>query len=365
MHSTPPDDKYQQRAGSFNPAHCGSYSLRFSSIWSSNVKQILLMISAWSLLLTVASAAQAAGGKATTDPKQADADFAIQGEYVGEAGKEGEQHTWGVQVVALGDGKFSAVGYPGGLPGDGWTKEEKKMAEGVREGDKVVFTAADGKVTLTAENGVITLTATDGTGLGELKKVHRKSKTLGAKPPQDAIVLFDGTSTDAWNGGRMTEDGLLMEGVTSKQKFNSFSGHVEFLLPYMPEARGQGRGNSGCYFQGRYEVQMLDSFGLSGEDNECGGLYKISKPAINMCYPPLSWQTYDFDFTAAQYEGDKKVKDATLTVLHNGVEIQKNVKLPHDTTAAPVKEGPGPGPLFLQNHGNPVRYRNIWVVEKK
>jgi hypothetical protein len=142
-------------------------------------------------------------------------------------------------------------------------------------------------------------------------------------------------------------------------------GHIEFLLPYMPEARGQGRGNSGCYFQGRYEVQMLDSFGLEGADNECGGLYKISKPALNMCYPPLSWQTYDFDFNAAQYDGDKKVKDATLTILHNGVEIQKDVKLPSDTTAAPNKEGPGPGPIFLQNHGNPVRYRNIWVVEKK
>lgn len=329
------------------------------------MKRTFLTISAWSLLLTLASAVQAAGGKATTDPNEADADFAIQGEYVGEAtSKEGEKRTWGVQIIALGEGKFSAVGYPGGLPGDGWNKEEKKTAEGAREGDKVVLTSPE-KVTLTVENETITLASPDGNKIGELKKVHRKSPTLGANAPEGAIVLFDGTSADAWEGGRMTEDGLLMEGVTSKQKFKSFTGHIEFLLPYMPEARGQGRGNSGCYFQGRYEVQMLDSFGLSGEDNECGGLYKISKPAVNMCYPPLSWQTYDFDFTAAEYDGDKKVKDATLTVLHNGVEIQKDVKLPSDTTAAPVKEGPDPGPIFLQNHGNPVRYRNIWIVEKK
>lgn len=316
------------------------------------------------LLAFSTSLAMAAGGKAATNPKEADADFAIQGEYVGEAGKEGEKHKWGVQIIALGEGKFSAVGYPGGLPGDGWDKSEKKTAEGAREGDKVLLTSPT-KVTLTVENGVITLANPEGAKIGELKKVHRESKTLGAKAPEGAVVLFDGSSADGWEGGKLSEDGLLMEGVTSKQKFGSCTGHIEFLLPYMPEARGQARGNSGCYFQGRYEVQMLDSFGLEGADNECGGLYKISKPALNMCYPPLSWQTYDFDFNAAEYDGDKKVKDATLTILHNGVEIQKDVKLPSDTTAAPNKEGPGPGPIFLQNHGNPVRYRNIWVVEKK
>ncbi len=83
-----------------------------------------------------------------------------------------------------------------------------------------------------------------------------------------------------------------------------------------------------------------------------------------MCYPPLAWQTYDIDFTAAKYDGDKKVKNAAITVQHNGVEIQKDVELPNATTAAPVAEGPEPGPIYLQDHGNPVRYRNVWVVEK-
>lgn len=164
----------------------------------------------------------------------------------------------------------------------------------------------------------------------------------------------------------MTDDGLLMQGATSKAKFQSYTLHLEFQLPYMPAARGQGRGNSGCYAQGRYEVQILDSFGLDGLNNECGGIYSVKAPGVNMCFPPLAWQTYDIDFTAAKYDSDgKKTADAKLTVKHNGVEIHKDVSIPKTTTAAPVAEGPEPGPLYLQDHGNPVRFRNIWVVEKK
>jgi hypothetical protein len=188
---------------------------------------------------------------------------------------------------------------------------------------------------------------------------------LGDKPPTGAIVLFDGSNTDEFVDGKMTDDGLLIAGATSKRTFQDCQLHVEFQLPFMPEARGQARANSGCYLQGRYEVQMLDSFGLEGLDNECGGIYRIKSPSVNMCYPPLTWQTYDIDFTAAKYEGDKKVKNASITVRHNGIEIHKDVELPNATTAAPVPEGPEPGPIYLQDHGNPVRYRNIWIVEKK
>jgi hypothetical protein len=211
----------------------------------------------------------------------------------------------------------------------------------------------------------ITVTSSDGARRGELKKVERKSPTLGKKPPADAVVLFDGKSTDAWQKGRLSDDGLLMQGVTSKQAFGSHSLHIEFRLPYMPHARGQARGNSGLYLQGRYEVQMLDSFGLEGKNNECGGIYTIAEPKVNMCYPPLAWQTYDIDYTAAEFEGEKKTKNARITVKHNGVTIHDNVELTHATTASPLKEGPEPGPVYLQDHGNPVRYRNIWVVEKK
>ena len=134
----------------------------------------------------------------------------------------------------------------------------------------------------------------------------------------------------------------------------------------MPNERGQGRANSGFYSQGRYEVQILDSFGLTGENNECGGIYSIKKPDVNMCFPPLTWQTYDVDFTAAKYDASgKKTADARITVKQNGVVIHDNVALPKATPAAPVAEGPEPGPIYLQDHGNPIRFRNIWVEEKK
>ncbi|HLQ45872.1 MAG TPA: DUF1080 domain-containing protein, partial [Planctomycetaceae bacterium] len=161
-------------------------------------------------------------------------------------------------------------------------------------------------------------------------------------------------------------DGLMSQGITSKQKFQDFSLHLEFLLSYMPAERGQRRANSGCYMQGRYEVQILDSFGLSGEHNECGGIYTINKPDTNMCFPPLSWQTYDVDYTAAKYDSaGKKTQNAKMSVLHNGVPIHKDVELPKATTAAVLGEGPEPGPIYIQDHGNPIRFRNIWLVEKK
>jgi hypothetical protein len=200
---------------------------------------------------------------------------------------------------------------------------------------------------------------------GELKKVERKSKTLGAKPPKDAVVLFDGSNTDEWENAKLVDGKLLgATNTASKKKFGDHSLHIEFRTPFMPEARGQGRGNSGVYVQGRYECQVLDSFGLEGEDNECGGIYSIAKPALNMCYPPLAWQTYDIDFTAARYdESGKKTKNARVTIKHNGVTIHDNLELTHGTPGRDP-EGPGPGAIFLQDHGNPVVFRNIWVVEK-
>jgi hypothetical protein len=110
---------------------------------------------------------------------------------------------------------------------------------------------------------------------------------------------------------------------------------------------------------------MLDSFGLKGEQNECGGVYGIAAPKLNMCYPPLQWQTYDVDFTAAKFDkAGKKTQNAKMTVRHNGIVIHENLELPKSTTASPLKEGAESGFIHLQNHGNAVRYRNIWVVEK-
>ena len=141
--------------------------------------------------------------------------------------------------------------------------------------------------------------------------------------------------------------------------------HIEFRTPFMPKARGQGRGNSGVYLQGRYECQVLDSFGLEGENNECGGIYTVAEPIVNMCFPPLAWQTYDIDFTAAKYDADgKKIENARVTIKHNGVLIHDNVEL-RSPPPATSPEGPGPEACIMQDHGNPVAFRNIWVVEKK
>lgn len=297
------------------------------------------------------------------DPKNVDEDFEFQGEYVGKV----EDAMHGVQIVALGKGQFQAYVFPGGLPGEGWNGEEKIEVKtiGKREGNKVSFTG-DENGNGTIENGKILVTTPDGQKLGELKKVVRKSKTLGQKPPANATVLFDGKNADGWKNGKMSPEGLLMQGTTSKRELGSHQLHIEFLLPYMPEDRGQGRGNSGIYVQGRYEVQMLDSFGLEGKMNECGGIYSVKACDLNMCYPPLSWQTYDIDYTAAKYEDGKLVANPRMTVRHNGVVIHNDVELPgnRNTTAAPKKAGPSKGPIYLQNHGCPVRYRNIWVVEK-
>jgi hypothetical protein len=296
------------------------------------------------------------------DPKDADADFAIQGEYVGTIPVDGNQLKLGIQVIALGGGKFHAVGHHGGLPGDGWNGEEKREADGELKDGSVIFKSGDASAEI--KNGVLTIRDGNGNSLGECKKTVRESSTAGAKPPTGAVVLFDGSSADNFEGGKL--DGkLLVQGVTSKQKFQDFKLHLEFMLSYMPQGRGQGRANSGCYAQGRYEVQILDSFGLSGEHNECGGIYSVKKPDVNMCFPPLSWQTYDIDFTAAKYDdAGKKTADARMTVKHNGVVIHDNVAVPKATTAAPVAEGSVPGPLYLQDHGNPIRFRNIWVVAK-
>ena len=318
------------------------------------------------ILLTVAvSDASAKGGPAVIDPAKAGPDFKVQGEYVGQTQYGGKMSPYGAQVIALGGGKFHAVGYVGGLPGAGWDGKEKEHVDGQVVDGVPTFSIKKDHVVLTIKDGVLTATKDDGKVVGTLKKVDRKSPTLGMKPPAGAVVLFDGKTPENFKGGRMTPDGLLMEGATSKQTFGSHTIHIEFLTPFKPQARGQGRGNSGFYAQGRYEVQILDSFGLEGRDNECGGIYSIGPPKVNMCLPPLCWQTYDVDFTAAEYKDGKKVKNGRITVKHNGVVIHKDVELTHATAAAPVREGRESGPVFLQNHGNPVRFRNIWVVEKK
>ncbi|MFK7849716.1 MAG: DUF1080 domain-containing protein [Akkermansiaceae bacterium] len=300
-----------------------------------------------------------------TDPKKAaeeNVDFTLQGEYgFLEAGAK-----YGVQVVALGDGKFDAYILASGLPGLGWTKEKSRIRiSGQSEGDVVNFSESEDTKGV-IKNGKFELEKS-----GEktvLPRIERASPTLGMKPPEGAVVLFDGSSADEWKDGKMVDGLLAATNCLSKKTFNDCEIHLEFRTPYKPFARGQKRGNSGVYYGGRWETQVLDSFGLEGKMNECGGIYSIAAPRLNMCLPPLTWQTYDVEMVAARFdENGKRTAWPRITVKLNGVVVHEDLELAKDgTTACPVKGPltPEGNPIFLQNHGNPVFFRNIWVVEK-
>jgi len=259
----------------------------------------------FALLLATPPAQAADKNKAWSDPdlaREEDADFLVQGEY----GKKKAGADFGVQVVALGDGKFDAYVLENGLPGLGWIRgKERTLLTGSRNGDKVIFSSKDGKYSATIRGGKIKLKWNGEKGI-TLPRIERSSPTLGAKPPRGAVVLFDGTSAEHWNKGKIMNGLLAATGCISKQGFKDYSIHLEFRIPYKPHARGQGRGNSGIYYAGRWETQVLDSFGLEGKQNECGGIYSIAEPRFNMCFPPLAWQTYDVDFTAAKFDADGK-----------------------------------------------------------
>ena len=333
-----------------------------------------------SVLLALALLAQDKGVWTNPSDTSLPADFKIQGEYKGEG--------LGAQVIALGGGAFQAVLYPGGLPGDGWDGKNKILLAGTGG----AFTAADGKRKYLAQKPeefsatstfppegqkAATAEAKDGKLAGKiedkaftLERVERKSPTLGAKAPEGAIVLFDGTKTDEFKGGRLdSATGLLNtdgKDIVTVRKFSNYVMHIEFMLPYRPDARGQGRGNSGFYQVDHYECQILDSFGLDGKNNECGGFYTKAAPKLNMCLPPLAWQTYDIEFTnAVQGPDGKKAKNAVATVRHNGVLIHENQELSGPTGGHRNDPEGTPGPIKLQGHGNPLQFRNIWVVEKK
>lgn len=223
---------------------------------------------------------------------------------------------------------------------------------------------------------------------GDLWKLDDQFKALkpedlkdaeGTKPPEGAVVLFDGKDFSKWvkRDGKSEvkwnlRDGGVMEGVkghgdiVTREKFaGSFRLHVEFRVPYEPGGTGQGRGNSGVYVQGRYEVQVLDSYGLKSGKNDCGAIYNVHAPKVNACKAPTVWQSYDIDFTAPKFENGKKTEPARMTVSHNGIVIHENANITVDNTTAGLGGDPAaPGPILLQDHGHPVQYRNIWLLKK-
>ncbi len=204
----------------------------------------------------------------------------------------------------------------------------------------------------------------------ELKRVLLKSPTLGMKPPEGSVVLLDDTPDtfhDKWNveyHWKTQSDGSVRtvhSSIWTKEEYSSGHYHVEFLLPYMPNERGQGRANSGVYVLGRYEVQVLDSYALEPRNNLCGGVYQQATPITNACLPPLEWQTYDIFIQAPQFDDSgKKIKNAMLTVKHNGIVIHDNVELKHATPGGRGGKEAPTGNLLFQDHNNSVPFRNTW-----
>lgn len=271
---------------------------------------------------------------------------------VGYVNRKTKARHWDV-VLTAGGVQVKLTGAPDG--------EKVKLADGGWSGE-----IADGKLTAKGDGGSFAL-----------KYTVRKSPTLGAKPPAGAVVLLpfaEGkpTNLDEWTNKKwvILSDGSVMVrggGGLTKRKFRDFQLHVEFYCPYMPDRTGQGRANSGCYMHSKYEVQVLDSFGLKGRHNEAGGIYSVKDPDVNAALPPGQWQTYDITFRGPRFGADGTVKEWArfVKVLHNGVKVHENVEVKKVTTAGKGKGHVEAEAIMVQDHGNPVRYRNIWLVERK
>jgi hypothetical protein len=346
-------------------------------------RKIIAGISMVVLSLALVSCTGPAGGKLVLEAKKAieRADL-FMGDWQGSwrLNDGSDSASLAAQVIALGKGKYRA----NLLEEFDQRVEPIAVLQGPHR-DGVVRFAGSGEyngITLQIQAAIEgnkftgSFQGQDEPGTFTMEKVVRLSPTLGAKPPKGAVVLFNGENFKKWKhtGKKPGADsvqwkltGGAMEvkpgsgSIITRKEFTDVKLHLEFRTPFMPDARGQGRGNSGVYLQGRYEVQVLDSYGLEGRENECGGIYGVAPPRVNMCAPPTQWQTYDITYRVPRFDSTgRKKQDAYMTVIHNGVKIHNNVKVSKATTAAP---GGDVGGIYLQDHGNRVQYRNIWLVE--
>jgi hypothetical protein len=209
--------------------------------------------------------------------------------------------------------------------------------------------------------------------------VRQETHSASAPPPnaKGVIVLFSGKQEDVagnWlarnlmnpAGWKVADGAMIARGgdIISKERFTDYQLHIEFRVPYMPDAKGQARGNSGVFMQGRYEIQVLDSFGIADPGTgDCGAVYNQSAPLVNACKPPKEWQAYDIVFRAPRFDdAGTLIEKARVTVRQNGTVVQNNTEIKGPTWGDTFGKLSEPGPIVLQDHGNPVEYRNIWIL---
>jgi hypothetical protein len=326
----------------------------------------LLVLAAGAWLTAAEKAAPKPGGekapKAPAPKVTEEPDDGIQGLYMTQDAAPAKAEA---KVIGQGGGAYKVILTPAG-------GSAVELA-GKLEGGKVTLTGSGG------ESGTIAdkkLSAAVGGKKLELAYTTVKPPTLGEKPPAGAVILLpfeEGkkTSLEAWNPPSWTvlDDGSMQVSkgdIFTKQEFGDIKLHLEFRLPYEPAGRSQGRGNSGVYLMDRYEIQVLDSFGLEPKNNDCAAVYTQVAPKVNACLPPLSWQTYDITFHAPRFDAEgKKMKDAVVTVVQNGVTVQDQTVIKSPTGSAKSKPEVKKATFHLQDHQHKVQYRNMWLVELK
>jgi len=269
---------------------------------------------------------------ATEHPK-----FQFIGEY------SDAQETVFHQVTLLKTDDYLVSTYKAGLPGRGWDKspvDSRVLDQG--ELDSLLKSAV---------------------------RIEYVSPTMGMTAPETAVTMPTGFTN--------VEDGILWAGGRTVDSFGSFKMHLEFRLPFKPmrNPSNQDKGNSGIYIYNNYEIQVLDTFALdysaenfpikteSAKKQWCGCFYKSIMADVNATLPALTWQTYDIDFTAPVFEDGKKVTNARITVLHNGIKIHDDVELKNGTGNGGKRKQLARGPIYFQDHENPTAFRNIWIQE--
>lgn len=368
----------------------GSNKLRQDNLdcWSTKMKSnrrvsLTIIVAAAAILsLSVAAASPRAADANSAAPPKLSADPFV-GEYVGTYTAAGGKTLLGVAKIYLDPKPAPAGGYRAMLYAvESGLIDKAVIGDKAKCSHEIPMTGTINDGTAKAPRQTLTLAAetwrgaVDGdkcvvgskAGTFDLARYVRKSPTLGEAPPAGAVVLLDykpgkAPSLAEWTNKtwKAFDDGSVMVTKDSNytvRKFKSFRLHAEFMV-----VRGKGGGNSGFYLLDRYEVQVYDSFGWGLGKGNCAGIYQTIAPSANACLPEGQWQTYDITFRAPVMEGKVVKKHPRITVVHNGVTVHDDVEIPHATGAARVRGDAADGPIMLQDHSSPDRFRNIWIVE--